>query len=96
MRKLGEEVPAPAWSGAQVQSGGLSGAKEPTHLVLWVLNLHEHAKPGGGRLVFLSLLVIQLRPVVSWKQAGRAQSEEREVALSPLSPGHADAACSQL
>ena len=36
------------------------------NFILWVFNLHEHAKPRGGRLVLLSLLVIQLRPVVSY------------------------------
>lgn len=65
MWKLGGEVPAPAWSSAEVQRGGLSGAKGPANLVFWVLHLHEHAKSGGGWLVLLSLLVIQLRPVVS-------------------------------
>lgn len=71
--RIGGEVPAPAWSGAGVQSGGLGGAQGPAHLVLWVLHLHEHAKPGGGRLVLLPLLVIQLRPVVSWREVGRPQ-----------------------
>lgn len=69
--RIGGEVPAPAWSGARVQRGGLGGAQGPAHLVLWVLHLHEHAKPGGGRLVLLPLLVIQLRPVVS--EARRTQ-----------------------
>ena len=66
------------------------------NFILWVFNLHEHAKPRGGRLVLLSLLVIQLRPVVSWREAGRAQSEEREVAPGPRWPGHCEAACSRL
>lgn len=73
MWKLGEEVPAFDWSGAEVQSGGLSEAKGSTNLVFWVLHLHEHAKPRGGRLILLPLLVIQLRPVVSWREARRAE-----------------------
>lgn len=67
MWKLGGEVPAFDWSGAEVQSRELSGVKGSTHLVFWVFHLHEHAKPGGGRLILLPLLVIQLRPVVSWR-----------------------------
>lgn len=65
MWKLGAEVPEPAESGAEVHNKGLGGAKGPAHLVLWVLHLHEHAKPGGSRLVLFPLFVIQLRPVVS-------------------------------
>lgn len=33
-------------------------------LVFWVLHLHKHAKPRGGRLVLFPLLVTQLRLVV--------------------------------
>lgn len=69
MWKLGEEIPARASSGAEMRNGGLSGAKGQAHLVFWVLHLHEHAKPRGGRLVLLPLLVIQLCPVVSWREA---------------------------
>lgn len=69
----GAEVPAAAGSGAQVRSAGLGGAEGPAHLVLRVLHLHEHAQPGGGRLVLLPLLVIQLRPVVSWRGVGRTR-----------------------